>query len=125
MFFIGVNKKRNILPLKKRINTSGVIYSTDPNFKIEEEKDEVESIAQSQQKLRIKLETKHRAGKAVTLIDSYIGKEIEKEELVKKLKTFCGTGGSCKEGEMLVQGDQRDKIVQWLLKNGYTQTKKV
>ncbi len=111
--------------MKKRINTSGVVYSTDPNFKIEEKQDEVESMAASQQKLRVKLETKHRAGKAVTIIDGYVGKQLEKEDLVKKIKNFCGTGGSCKDGEMLVQGDQRDKILQWLLKNGYTQTKKV
>ena len=112
--------------MKKRIITSGIVYSTNPDFKIETgEEDSIETLLPNQQKLRIKLETKHRAGKAVTVIGGFIGKEEDKEDLVKKMKTFCGTGGSYKDGEMLVQGDQRNKIVQWLLKNGYTQTKRV
>ena len=70
-------------------------------------------------KLKVKLETKHRAGKAVTLVLGFIGKEADREDLGKKLKTFCGTGGSVKDGEIIVQGDNRDKALQWLKKNGY------
>jgi translation initiation factor 1 len=104
----------------KKINSlSGLVYSTDPNFKIEEEVIDVETLPTSKQKLKIKLETKHRAGKAVTLITGFIGKQTDAEELGKKLKSFCGTGGSVKDGEIIVQGDNIEKIKQWLNKNGY------
>ena len=76
------------------------------------------------QKLKIRLDTKQRAGKAVTLVEGFIGQEQDLEDLGKKLKGFCGTGGSAKDREIIVQGDQRDKVLQWLLKNGYTKTKK-
>lgn len=111
---------------KNRINTSGIVYSTDPDFKPEEEFSEEEiNIEPAKQKIRVKLETKHRAGKAVTLIENFIGTENDKIELGKKLKTFCGTGGSVKDGEIIVQGDNRDKVVAWLHKNGYSSAKKV
>ena len=73
----------------------------------------------------IRLETKHRAGKAVTLIEGFQGSESEREALVKKLKNYCGTGGSHKDNEMLIQGDQREKVLQWLHKNGYQKAKKI
>lgn len=112
--------------MKKKPNTIGFVYSTDPNFKPEVEQElEEETLLPNQQKLKIRLETKHRAGKAVSLIIGFIGTQLDKEEMVKKLKNHCGTGGSAKDGEMLIQGDQRDKILQWLLKNGYAQSKKV
>jgi len=112
--------------MKKKPNTIGFVYSTDPNFKPEVEQElEEETLLPNQQKLKIRLETKHRAGKAVSLIVGFIGTQLDKEEMVKKLKNHCGTGGSAKDGEMLIQGDQRDKMVQWLLKNGYSQSKKI
>lgn len=111
---------------KKKIQgLGGLVYSTDPNFKLPEEDDgEQETIDPSQQKLKIRLDTKHRAGKAVTLVEGFIGTTADMEELGKKLKSFCGTGGSVKDGEIIVQGDNRDKVLQWLLKNGYKQSKK-
>ena len=103
-----------------------MIYSTDPNFKIEEEiTDNEETLLPAQQKLKVRLDKKHRAGKMVTLVEGFIGKETDREEIGKKLKTFCGTGGSVKDGEIIVQGDNRDKVLQWLLKNGYTAAKKI
>jgi translation initiation factor 1 len=110
---------------KNKIPTSGIVYSTDPNFKVEEEKTEIETVPPAQQPLRIKLETKHRAGKAVTLITGFAGKEEDCEELGKKLKNACGTGGSVKDLEIIIQGDNRDKVLQWLQKNGYTKAKKI
>ncbi|MCW3093892.1 MAG: translation initiation factor [Ferruginibacter sp.] len=103
----------------------GLVYSTDPNFKpAQEHADEPETLLPALQKLKVRLDTKHRAGKAVTIVEGFIGTTQDKEELGKKLKTFCGTGGSVKDGEMIVQGDNRDKVLQWLQKNGYTSSKK-
>ena len=111
---------------KIKLNTlGGMVYSTDPNFKPEQEqKQELDTLLPAQQKIKVRLDTKHRAGKAVTLIDGFIGTTVDKEELGKKLKTFCGTGGSVKEGEIIVQGDNRDKVMGWLQKNGFSSVKK-
>lgn len=109
---------------KNKPDTRGFVFSTDPNFSFEEEKDDVDTLPAAQQKLRVRLETKHRAGKTVTLVDGFVGKDEDREELGKKLKNYCGTGGSAKDGEIIVQGDHRDKVLQWLLKNGYTLSKK-
>jgi translation initiation factor 1 len=111
---------------KKTSGLGGLVYSTDPGFKIEEEHSEAEeTLSPKEQKLRIRLDTKQRAGKAVTLIQDFIGKKDDLEILGKQLKNFCGTGGSVKDGEIIIQGDNRDKVLQWLLKNGYASTKKI
>ena len=70
-------------------------------------------------------DTKQRAGKAVTLIEGFVGKQEDLEELGKKLKSYCGTGGSVKDNEVIIQGDQREKVMQWLKNNGYSQAKKI
>ena len=112
---------------KDKTNRSGIVYSTDPQFKGFDPGDAEQpvSVPAQEQKLRVRLETKHRAGKAVTLLEGFAGSLAAKEEIGKKLKTFCGTGGSVKDGEILIQGDNRDKVLQWLLKNGYKNTKKI
>lgn len=109
---------------KNKPDNRGFVYSTDPNFSFEQEQENEETLLPAQQKLRVKLDSKNRGGKTVTLVDGFIGKADDLEDLGKKLKSFCGTGGSAKDGEIIVQGDQRDKVLQWLLKNGYSQTKK-
>lgn len=109
---------------KKRLNDSGIVYSTDPDFKPEEDIPQQDTLPPKQQKLRVRLDTKQRAGKVVTLVEGFEGKDEDREDLGKKLKTFCGTGGSVKDGLIIVQGDQRDKLLQWLLKNGYSAAKK-
>ena len=103
------------------------MYSTDPNFNVEVDshQDETNHVAPAQQKIKVRLETKHRAGKTVTLIEGFVGNESEREELVKKLKNFCGTGGSAKDNEMLIQGNQKEKVIHWLHKNGYSQAKMI
>ena len=110
---------------KNKPDSRGFVYSTDPNFDFEEEHENLNTLPAAEQKLKIRLETKQRAGKAVTLVEGFVGLEQDLEELGKKLKTFCGTGGSAKDSEIIIQGDQRDKVLQWLLKNGYPKTKKV
>jgi translation initiation factor 1 len=110
---------------KNKTDRNGFVYSTDPNFRFEEEvSGSRDTLPPQQQKLKVLLDKKQRGGKTVTLVEGFIGQEQDMEELGKKLKNFCGTGGSAKDGEILVQGDQRDKVLQWLLKNGYSQTKK-
>jgi len=110
---------------KNKPDARGFVYSTDPDFSFEEENSSSETLAPSQQKLKIKLEIKHRAGKAATVITGFAGTADDLELLGKKLKTFCGTGGAVKDGEIIVQGDQREKVLQWLLKNEYKLAKKI
>ena len=110
---------------KNKPDTRGFIYSTNPDFRFEEENKVQETLSPAQQKLRIRLETKHRGGKVVTQITGFIGTDDDLQALAKKLKSFCGTGGSAKDGEIIIQGDNRDKLLQWLLKNDYKQGKKI
>jgi len=120
-----LNRNKGGMSKKNKPDTRGFVYSTDPNFSFEEERSNAETLPAAQQKLKVRLDTKHRAGKAVTLIEGFIGKDEDLQELGKKLKSFCGTGGSARDGEIIIQGDQREKVMQWLMKNGYKQTKKV
>lgn len=111
---------------KGKSDRNGFVFSTDPNFRFESEEGAAQETKEPKaQKLKVRLDTKQRGGKAVTLVDGFIGLEEDLEDLGKKLKNFCGTGGAVKEGQVIIQGDQRDKVVQWLQKNGYTQSKKI
>lgn len=110
---------------KNKPDARGFVFSTDPDFSFEEEQIPGETLLPKQQKLRIRLDTKHRAGKAVTLVEGFVGTTADIEDMGKKLKNYCGSGGSVKDGEIIVQGDHRDKVLQWLLKNGYTLSKKI
>lgn len=105
---------------KKRNNAGGIVYSTDPAFKPEiNEPEETDTLPPAQQQLRVKLDTKQRAGKVVTLVDGFIGKPEDLEKLGKELKTKCGTGGSAKDGQILIQGDYKEKVIKWLQDWGY------
>ena len=109
---------------KKKSNHSGIVYSTDPDFRIEQDNPDAETLPPARQRLRVRLDTKQRAGKAVTLVEGFIGTPEDLESLGRLLKTHCGTGGSAKAGEIIIQGDQRDKITQWLKDHGYSSTKR-
>ena len=110
---------------KNKADNNGFVYSTDPDFKFDESAESVDTLPAAQQKLRIRLDTKQRGGKAVTLVEGFTGTDDDLQDLGKKLKGFCGTGGSAKDGEIIVQGDQRDKVLLWLQKQGYKLAKKV
>lgn len=110
---------------KNRFTGNGIVYSTDPTFSPEPEEQAIETLAPGVQLLRITLDTKQRAGKVVTLISGFVGSDADLEALGKQLRNYCGTGGSAKDGIMLVQGDQRDKVLQFLLKQGYSKSKKM
>ena len=109
---------------KKKPNSGGIVYSTDPDFRMEEDQPPEETLAPKHQKLKVRLDTKQRAGKAVTLVEGFSGKTEDLEQLGRQLKTHCGTGGSVKDGQIIIQGDQRDKITQWLIARGYSSTKR-
>lgn len=111
---------------KNKPDTRGFVYSTNPDFNFEQpDEGPAETLQPDKQKLKIRLDTKHRGGKAVTLVEGFIGIDEDLVDLGKKLKNFCGTGGSAKDGEIIIQGDQREKVLQWLLKNGYKNSKKL
>lgn len=109
---------------KKKPDSNGIVYSTDPNFRPEEEPVPRESLENRQQRLLVRLDTKQRAGKAVTLVEGFIGPEAELDALGRQLKTHCGTGGSVKDGFIIIQGDQREKITSWLIAKGFSSTKR-
>ena len=102
----------------------GVVYSTNQNFEYSFSNETItETLLPERQKLKIQLDKKSRAGKQVTLITGFIGNEVDLENLSKKLKNICGCGGSSKDGEILIQGDVRDKVLIYLNNQSYKTVK--
>ena len=109
---------------KHTSRADGLAYSTDENFfKNFPEDEPVDTLPKDKQKLRVTLDKKQRAGKIVTLVDCFSGTMEDMEALAKQLKTKCGTGGSVKDGYIIIQGDYREKIITWLKDWGYVLTK--
>jgi translation initiation factor 1 len=106
---------------KKNIpDKNGFVFSTDPDFNFQNGgHGESETLPPARQRLRIILDTRHRGGKTVTAILGFSGKSEDLEILGKKLKQYCGTGGSVKDGQILIQGDQTNKVRVYLQKEGY------
>ncbi|MFM9951744.1 MAG: translation initiation factor [Saprospiraceae bacterium] len=111
---------------KKNNRKDGLIFSTDPDFdwNAGEETEAPSDIEPGKQNLRVAIDRKQRGGKEVTVISGFIGSDEKLETLGKMLKTKCGTGGSVKDGLILIQGNMRDKVMALLLKEGYSKTKK-
>ena len=106
---------------KKRL---GVVFSTASDYEYQtNDTEEVETLKESAQKLRVRIEKNGRGGKTVTIVDGFVGDEMALKNLGKTLKSKCGVGGSVKDGEVLVQGDFKQRIVELLRTMGYTQTK--
>ena len=108
---------------KDRLN---IVYSTNPDFSYETDNDgEQATLDKNKQNLRVSIDKKNRGGKVVTLITGFVGTENDLKELGKLLKNKCGAGGSAKDGEIIVQGDFKQKVIDLLIKEGYTKTKGV
>lgn len=108
---------------KNKSQSSPLVYSTDPNYLPPTNEEPIETLSIAEQPLRVILETKHRAGKTVTIIYGFVGGEEDMNVLGKALKNHCGTGGSVKDGEIIVQGDHRQKVFQYLKQKGYNKAK--
>jgi len=110
---------------KKQGRSDGLVYSTSQEYfnDYQEEHTATETLAKEKQKLRVKLDTKQRAGKVVTLVEGFSGTDADLQSLAKQLKTKCGAGGSAKDGLIIVQGDYREKVISWLKDWGYVLTK--
>jgi translation initiation factor 1 len=105
---------------KKNIpDKNGFVFSTDPDFAFQNNESASETLPPAKQRLRILLDTRHRGGKTVTAIIGFTGKTGDLDILGKKLKQYCGTGGSVKDGQILIQGDQTIKVLAYLQKEGY------
>jgi translation initiation factor 1 len=118
--YVKINEYRFTMNRKK---SGGIVYSTNPGFKFEEETASQATLPVNQQLLYIWLDSKARKGKTVTLIKGFKGQEQDLESLAKQIKSLCGTGGSVKNGEIIIQGDFREKIILFLNREGY-KTKK-
>ena len=104
---------------------NNIVYSTNPNFSIEDEENEpIETLSPGEQLLYVSIDRKQRAGKEVTLIEGFVGEAEDLTDLGKELKSKCGVGGSVKNGIILLQGNFRDRIIELLDKKGYSTKRK-
>jgi translation initiation factor 1 len=104
---------------KKGRDRRGIVYSTDPDFEYQDDRDQEETLEPSEQKLVVRIDRRQRKGKEVTLVEGFVGSDEDLADLGRDLRKACGAGGSAKDGFILVQGDVRDKVVTWLEKAGY------
>lgn len=112
---------------KNKRGEGGFVFSTDPNFQPSDAFAALASLvttpAPEKQVLRVNIEKKHRGGKTATVVFGFQGKEEDLEKLAKTLKTKLGVGGTAKNGEIVIQGELKDKVIQLLKTLGYTNTK--
>ena len=110
--------------MSKRSNNKSFAYSTNPDFEPEYDADDNISLDPNEQSIEVHIEKKHRGSKVATLVKGFIGSDEELKELAKTLKSACGVGGSAKDGEIIIQGEKRDKVMEVLQKKGF-KTKRV
>ena len=102
----------------------GMVYSTNPDFIFEDDvQEETETLPKHSQKLRVAIERKNRGGKTVTVVGGFVGREDDLKALGRLLKTKCGVGGAVKDGEILIQGEWRDRVAALLRSEGYNRVK--
>ena len=104
--------------MAKKKNKIGVMYSTNSNFEYEYESEQ-ETLAVANQRLEVWIDKKNRGGKIATIVKGFVGTESDLKDLGKVLKSACGVGGSAKDGEIIIQGNVRDKVMQILSDKGY------
>ena len=105
--------------MAKKKKEKFVVYSTNPDFNTEDEMEDEETLSPAEQDLSVSIDTKQRKGKSVTLITGFVGSDDELKELGKELKSKCGVGGSSKDGDIIIQGDVREKVLKILADKGY------
>ncbi|MDB9964524.1 translation initiation factor [Vicingaceae bacterium] len=108
----------------RKIKNNRVVYSTNPDFSAEPENEEQETVSASEQLLEVHLDKKNRGGKVAVVVKNFIGSDDDLKVLGKSLKASCGVGGSAKDGEIIIQGDSREKVMELLSKKGF-KTKRV
>ncbi len=114
---MGKNNNNRNNDWKDRLN---VVYSTNPDFAYEtDNEEEIETLEPSKQNLKVSIDRKQRAGKSVTLVQGFVGTDDDLKELARMLKNKCGVGGSAKDGEIIVQGEFKQKVYDLLLQAGY------
>jgi translation initiation factor 1 len=105
--------------MSKKKNTTGIVYSTDPDFQLEQQEEQTNATPFAQQKIYVSIDRKQRKGKEVTLVEGFNGSEEQLKDLAKLLKSKCGVGGTAKDGEIIVQGNHRDKVIELLKLEGF------
>lgn len=110
--------------MAKKSKNNEYVYSTNPSFDYDMDKEQVEKLAPKEQELEVHIDKKQRGGKVATLVKGYVGSDEDLKDLAKELKAACGVGGSAKDGEIIVQGEKRDKVMELLKKKGF-QVKRV
>lgn len=104
---------------QRKSDRSGLVYSTDPNWNPEPPEEEMDTPPPGEQRLRLRVETQGRAGKVVTVVEGFVGRPQDLDQLGRRIKAYCGSGGSVKEGRILMQGRLAEKIRTGLQQWGY------
>ena len=114
------NKSQPGQQVKKNRTAVGVVYSTNPDYQYQyDDEPEAETLPPAKQRLRVSIDRHHRGGKTVTVVDNFVGTDDDLHDLGRTLKTKCGVGGSVKDGQIIIQGDFRERIVTLLKEYGY------